>query len=160
MSNEWDDDSDNTSGPKALREAYEDQKRKNKELADQLSTLADEVRISKLERKFTAKGVPEKAAKLFPKDKSPDEVDTWLEEFGDVLGLKGSEPPNNPSEPSQVSTPPSPVNPIAGPLEQMNSVVTNSQPAPSMKNLESALANPNLSEDEFLSLMREAGARV
>lgn len=155
----WDDDetAQAANSPKGLRDAYEAQKQKNKEMADQLAQLATEVRLSKLERKFSAKGVPEKAAKLFPKEKSPDEVDAWLEEFGDVLGLKANETPVNPSEPSQVVPP---TNPSAAPLEAMNKAVAGAVPATHTDDLETVLARPDLSEEDFLAAIRKAGARV
>lgn len=89
---EFDDDfsgtDNNSSGPKALRDALDAEKAKNKDLTERLSKLEGAQRQSAVQSVITAKGLSPKVAKLIPSDVEPteDAVTAWLEEYGDVFG--------------------------------------------------------------------------
>lgn len=94
----YDDDSTEvetpaTTGPKALREAYEHEKEARKALEDRLAAIEAESRAAKLASALKESGVTNpKVAALIPADVTPDKVADWLTEFGDVFGVEQAQP--------------------------------------------------------------------
>lgn len=159
---DWDDTSqeDNApKAPKALREAYDKLKADNEALAKRVQDLADKDRSREVEGKLSARGLPAKAASLFPKNVEPtnDEVTKWIEQYGDLFGSPTGQTINE-DKPVEVA----PVNEIASGLEKMQAV---SQAAPSVgpkNDLMAMLQNPNLVDEvpfeEWLAAMKANGA--
>lgn len=75
---------------KTLRAALKSKANEAKQAADELATLRKEKRTSTLADVLKDKGVPTKAAKLLPADiePTPEAVDAWLAEFGDLFGIE------------------------------------------------------------------------
>jgi hypothetical protein len=80
------------SGPKALREAYEKEKEARKALEDRLTAIEQESQAQKLATALEGKGVNPKAAKLaLSQGVSPDKLDEWLGEWGDLFGVQAEQ---------------------------------------------------------------------
>lgn len=88
--NESDNDSDLV---KSLRKALKDANKQKGDLERTLAERAKGDRTRTLADIFREKGVPEKAAKYFPSDvdPSPEAVDKWIEEDGDLFGVTKQE---------------------------------------------------------------------
>lgn len=93
----YDDDYDEQSaqehqGPKALREAYEKEKAERKALAERLNKLEQAEQSKSLAAALEGKGVNPKAAQLaLAQGVTPDKLDDWLGEWGDLFGVKAEE---------------------------------------------------------------------
>jgi hypothetical protein len=83
---ESDNDSDLV---KSLRKALRDANKQKGELERTLAERAKGDRTRQLADILRDKGVPEKAAKYFPADTdpTPEAVDKWIEEDGDLFGI-------------------------------------------------------------------------
>lgn len=80
---------DEATGPKELREYAKEQAKQNKELQKQLNDLRTETRTRTVTETLKNKGLPDKVAKFVPEDAStPEAVDAWLAENGDLFGYK------------------------------------------------------------------------
>jgi hypothetical protein len=169
---DWDDNSTQASqtpqAPKALRDAYEDMKSKNAELAKQVRELAEKDRRRDVETKLSSKGLPPKAADLFPKDLDPsdDAVSQWVDQYGGLFGAANTSTADTSSEvPKEVETPQNQDAFImADKFEEMQKVSQGaSTPGPQADFLK-MLANPNLQDevpfDDFLAGLRSQGAKV
>lgn len=90
----WDDANDGSQNqepapsPRDLRKQLEDVLAKLKEKDEQIASLREDSRASKVKDAFTEAGLPPKAMKLFPKDQdpTPEAVKAFVEEFGDLFG--------------------------------------------------------------------------
>lgn len=86
------DDAQGGEGIKNLRKEFEALKTQLKERDTELSGLRAEKRTRTVAEVLKAKGLPEKAASLYNGDDASEEaVGKWLEDFGDVFGLKQQE---------------------------------------------------------------------
>jgi hypothetical protein len=104
MSNfEWDDDDtedaqNESNAMKELRKAYRAATKQNKELAERLEAIQSNVRERSVKDVLASKGLPEKIAAFIPKDAtSADEVENWLNEYGDVFGVQSSSEAQQPA---------------------------------------------------------------
>lgn len=80
---------DEATGPKELREYAKEQAKQNKELQKQLNDMLTKDRTRTVTETLKSKGVDEKVAKFVPTDATtPEAVDAWLAENGDVFGYK------------------------------------------------------------------------
>lgn len=80
------------SGPKALRDAYEKEKEARKELETRLARLEQDDQAKKLAAALEGKGVNPKAAALAQKaGVTPDKVDEWVAEYGELFGIAQEE---------------------------------------------------------------------
>lgn len=80
------------SGPKALREAYEKEKEARKQLEDRLNKLEQAEQQKSLASALEGKGVNPKAAKLaLSQGVTPDKLDEWLGEWGDLFGAQAQQ---------------------------------------------------------------------
>lgn len=78
-------------GPKALREAYEKEKEARKALEDRLAKIEQKNQTDELATALEGKGVNPKAAKLaLSQGVTPDKLDDWLAEWGDVFGVESA----------------------------------------------------------------------
>ena len=91
---DWDDDDDLSGAPndsnamKELRKAHREAQKRNKEMSAQLESLTSSLRERSVRDILEAKKLPAKVAGLVPKDiTSAEDVESWLEEFGDVFGF-------------------------------------------------------------------------
>lgn len=75
---------------RTLRKALKDRDKEFKEIQAQLAERAKADRSRTLADVLKEKGVSEKVAKLYPdnSDATPEAVDSWLAEFGDVFGIE------------------------------------------------------------------------
>lgn len=169
---DWENDETNESqdapqGPKALRDLVNRQKAELKRLADEQAELKTRVREAELSKAFTAKGIPEKALRLFPKDLEPteDKVSEWVSEYGDLFGMGGQGSPAQQEAP-QVTTQQTVTPDVQAQFSQMAQVAGSSAPASTtaLDDLKKALANPNLVDEmpyeQYLDLLRKAGGQV
>ena len=79
----------NQGGPKALREAYEKEKEARRALEERLAKLETKDQTKSLATALEGKGVNPKVAKLALKEGvTPDKLDDWLSEWGDVFGIE------------------------------------------------------------------------
>jgi hypothetical protein len=103
---DWDDDDDfDADEPRGgdvpdLRKAHRALKKQYKELLEQTTTLRAQVRERSVKDVLAAKGINEKVARLIPENvTSPEEVDQWVADFGDVFGVAQSEQPAGDGQP-------------------------------------------------------------
>lgn len=93
-SDEYDDGYDEqpqeqAQGPKALRDAYEKEKAERKALEERLAKLEQAEQSKSLAAALEGKGVNPKAAKLaLSQGVTPDKLDEWLGEWGDLFGAQ------------------------------------------------------------------------
>ena len=75
---------------RTLRKALKDRDKEFKALQDDLAKRAAADRQRDLAGVLTQKGLPEKVAKLYPKDAEPtaEAVDAWLVDYADVFGIE------------------------------------------------------------------------
>lgn len=94
MSNyEWDDDdletSNDSNAMKELRKAYKKLQAEKKELSEMLEGMQSSLRERSVKDVLASKGLPEKIAAFIPKDATTsDEVEAWINEYGDVFGVQ------------------------------------------------------------------------
>lgn len=77
---------------KDLRNQLKSKTKAEKELRERLAQMEGQYRQTALKEALQAAGVNEKVAKLVPSEIAPDKVGEWLEEYGDVLGVKNTAP--------------------------------------------------------------------
>lgn len=136
---DWDDDEDLSSAPndsnamKELRKAHREAQKRNKEMSAQLESLTSSLRERSVRDILEAKKLPAKVAGLVPKDiTSAEDVESWLEEFGDVFGfnIQDSKQDNNKPEVnpelekwSRISTTQSTGEAYSGDIDQLGSLI-------------------------------------
>lgn len=74
--------------PKALRDAYKAQTKALKELQSKFNELSTAQRKSTVADLMKDRNVPEKAAGLYSGDATPEALDAWLGEYGELVGYK------------------------------------------------------------------------
>jgi hypothetical protein len=139
---EWDDDDDfegasgDSGAIKELRKAYKAAQRQNKELMEQLDSLKSSVRDRSVQDVIASRGLPSKVAKLIPKDAaSAEEVEAWLDEYGEVFGIKpDSSEEQQPAAPnpdlqamSRISAAQSSGQPYSGDADQLDALIRGAQ---------------------------------
>lgn len=85
---------DETTLLRQLRKQLKEAQKRDAERETELAQLRGQTRERSLSEVLAAKGLHLKVAKLYPKDAeaTPEAVDTWLSEYGDVFGLQAEEP--------------------------------------------------------------------
>lgn len=103
---DWDDDEDFSGAPndsnamKELRKAHREAQKRNKEMAAQLESLQSSLRERSVRDILEAKKLPSKVGALIPKDiTSAEDVESWLDEFGDVFGFNSQDSKQDESKP-------------------------------------------------------------
>jgi len=125
---EWDDDdfgaSNEPNAMKELRKAYKKLQAEKKELSEQLETMQSSLRERSVKDVIASYGLPDKVAALIPKDAtSAEEVEEWIQTYGDVLGLEYEESSeaNEPEQPRQA-------NPDLAALNRISETQSSGQP--------------------------------
>lgn len=164
--NDWDidvqDEPTPQVGPKALREAYARQVAEAEELRKNLAALNAKVRNQEIQQKLSAKGVPEKAWKLFPANEEPtdEKVNEWVEEYGSLFQAPAQEQAPEKEEVTTPATPPADVEQ----LQQIQQVTSGGQAGNASQDFKAMLANPNLEKEvpfeQFLEALKAAGGKV
>lgn len=83
-------------GPKALRDAYEAQKQKTKELEDSLASIQRELTQQKVSSTLSELGIPAAAAEQYKGEATPEKVREWATSMQNIFG-GGSGIPNTPT---------------------------------------------------------------
>lgn len=135
--------------PANLRKLIREKDKQSKILTEENARLHAELLERDRSQILTSRGIPAKVAKLIPS--TVTDVDAWLHEFGDVLPVKG--------EPTETAAP--------VPDDDMQNMLkmqeTSRSAAPDVSVLQTQLgklANPELAEDEFRKMLKNAGARL
>jgi aspartokinase len=106
---EWDDDdleTNDSNAMKELRKAYKKLQAEKKELAEQLNSMQSSIRERSVKDVIASYGLSEKVSALIPSDvTSAEEVDDWIQTYGDVLGLEYEESSEATSEPKAALSP-------------------------------------------------------
>jgi len=77
--------SNEASGPKALRDAYEAMKRQNEELNQKLTSFLEEQTRAKMATVFESLGVPQ-AAQVYDGPADPEKAKAWVDSMRGVFG--------------------------------------------------------------------------
>ncbi len=124
---EWDDDDDNigasndSNAMKELRRAYKKLQAEKKELSEMLEGMQSSLRERSVKDVLASKGLPEKIAAFIPKDATTaEEVEAWINEYGDVFGVQASEA-EQPAQQRQV-------NPDLAALNRISETQSSGQP--------------------------------
>ena len=89
MSDLYEDDDNDSTLVKQLRKQLREQGKKNDELTEQNTTLAKQVRSKSVEEILTSKEVDKRIAQFIPADVTDETgVAAWLEQNGDLFGVK------------------------------------------------------------------------
>jgi hypothetical protein len=162
MSNQWDDTDDefeyddqtgNDPGNlvKTLRKQLKTEAAEKKALNEQLSKLSSQVRESTIGSIVKSRGLPDKVARIIPKDIDPseEEVTKWLDEYGDVFGMPKEE--SNAEKTAELTD-----NQAA--MQQMNRVAsTGTAPGGNAQETLAALNSPELTEDQLIKMIEKGG---
>lgn len=131
---------------RTLRKRGDALAKENKELKKRLDALEAERREEDLAKAFRDAGVNEKVAKLAPEGLTADKVGEWLEEYGDVFGVKNAA--QEPSAPVQQD-------PEVQQMQAMQAMsATGSAPSTDVTPADLTSAP---SYEAFLEIMRRAG---
>ena len=128
-------------GPKALRDAYEAQKQKTKELEDSLASIQRELTQQKVSATLSELGIPVAAAEQYKGEANPDKVREWATTMQGIFG-GGSGVPNTPT-PVDVQ-PVTLQGDVANQYQRMNEAGQQGTP---LGNIEMAQANINDATD-------------
>jgi hypothetical protein len=136
---DWDDDEDFSGAPndsnamKELRKAHREAQKRNKEMAAQLESLQSSLRERSVRDILESKKLPSKVGALIPKDiTSAEDVESWLEEFGDVFGFNNQDSKQDESKPevnpelekwSRISSTQSSGEAYSGDIDQLGSLI-------------------------------------
>jgi predicted RNase H-like nuclease (RuvC/YqgF family) len=141
-----DDDFDFEDGPqdvvKQLRKVNRTLEKRLKELEQEASTLKTQTRQRTVKDVLSTKGINPKVAALIPQDIEPTEeaVADWLNEWGDVFGVKTEEAES------------APVNPALQAQKRINDVVSSAQAPAYDEDIAARIANAK-SADELSAIM-------
>jgi len=107
MANQYDDDyefeeeTQDSSGPANLRKALKKAERERTALQEQLAAVKNNLRERSVKDVLETKGVNSKIAKFIPGDiEAPEQIAAWLDENADVFGFR-TEEQSQPAELSQ-----------------------------------------------------------
>jgi hypothetical protein len=138
-----DDDFDFEDGPqdvvKQLRKVNRTLEKRLKELEQEANTLKTQTRQRTVKDVLSTKGINPKVAALIPQDIEPTEeaVSNWLNEWGDVFGVKTEE-----------ATPEAaPVNPALQAQKRINDVVSSAQAPAYDEDIANRIANAKSAEE-------------
>lgn len=73
-------------GPKALRDAYEALKKQNEELKDGLATIQKDLQKQKIQGTLSELGIPETAAEQYKGEADPAKVREWATTMQSIFG--------------------------------------------------------------------------
>jgi len=115
-------------GPKALRDAYDAQKKANQEIMAELAAIRQERATEKLSSVFSELGVPD-AAKLYTGDADPEKARAWAESMRAAFGSGNAQQ----ATPADVPTPPALDAQAQQQYQQMASAGADGNPVTSME---------------------------
>lgn len=128
-------------GPKALRDAYDAQKKANQEIMAELAAIRQERATEKLSSVFSKLGVPD-AAKLYTGEPDPEKARTWVESMRATFGSGNAQ-----GDAPVVPTPPVLDEQTQQQYQQMASAGADGNPVTSMEAAQSSVsAAGNLQE--------------
>jgi predicted RNase H-like nuclease (RuvC/YqgF family) len=142
-----DDDFDFEDGPqdvvKQLRKVNRTLEKRLKELEQEATTLKTQTRQRTVKDVLSTKGINPKVAALIPQDIEPTEeaVSNWLNEWGDVFGVKTEEAAES-----------APVNPGLQAQKRINDVVSSAQAPAYDEDIANRIANAKTA-DELSAIM-------
>lgn len=128
-------------GPKALRDAYEAQKQKTKELEDSLASIQRELTQQKVSSTLSELGIPAAAAEQYKGEADPTKVREWATTMQSIFG-GGSGVPNTPNPVDQA-----PVTLQGDAAQQYQRMNEAGQQGTPLGNVEMAQANINDATD-------------
>ena len=130
------DNSNEASGPKALRDAYEAMKKQNEELNQKLTSFLEEQNQQKMATVFESLGVPgAQAAYQGPND--PQKAKEWVESMRSVFG--GGQPQQAAEQPATPTLPPS----MQAQFERMTQAGTDGVPVGNFEAAQAAVNDAN-----------------
>lgn len=90
----WDEDDQDSNGPKQLRDALEKANREKAALKEQLDKLQGQFKVQSVKEILRELGVKPKVANLIPSTVEPtaEAVTAWVKDYEDVLGATIREP--------------------------------------------------------------------
>lgn len=170
MQNQWTDDGleddDESQGqqaqlPKGFRTQLNKVSKENKDLRDANAKLLVQVRQTAISQALSAKGIDAKVAKLVPSEiePTPEAVEAWLADYGDLFVPKAAAE----GEGTGTATDEGQGDDDSGNAEyaaQMGriSTVANGAQAPArQQDLLKQISDPNLSQEQLLSLINAHG---
>jgi len=108
-------------GPKALRDAYEAQKQKTKELEDALASVQNQLRQQAVSATLTELGIPATAAEQYKGEADPTKVREWATQMQSLFGGgQAATPGSTPTTTDQTQAPAQTLDPsVAQQLQQM-----------------------------------------
>lgn len=148
--------------PKQLRKVIRDAKNEAKQAREEVETLRGQVRERAVADVLKARGVPEKVAKLIPGAvTSPEAIENWLTEFGDVFGSPAATTQTATTETSNgqqfienASTNAGPRAEEIAAIQRMQGTTGTAVPfGGRMEELQSKLNDPNLTEEQLDALI-------
>ena len=85
-------------GPAELRKALKKAQKEREAIEAELNKMRSDMRARQVKDVLASKGVPDKLAKLIPSDvDTPEQIDSWLNEYSDVFGMQKQEEPVQPT---------------------------------------------------------------
>lgn len=149
--------------PKQLRKVIRDAKAEAKQAKEEAETLRKQNREILVGNVLRTKGVPEKVAKLIPGDvSSPEAIDTWLTEYGDVFGTPSAStaaPSGAQGQGGADNATTAGVNAeeIAA-IQKMQNVASTGLPfGGKAEELLAKINDPNLTQEQFMDLLAKGG---
>lgn len=95
MSDYYDDENDGNGSNLVsdLRKQLDQATKRANKLESEIADFRKQTRVSTLQAKITERGLDPRVAAIIPSD--VEDVDTWLEQFGDLFGAKAPEAAND-----------------------------------------------------------------
>lgn len=130
---------------KELRRINAQQAKRLKELEDQVSTYSKETRQSKVKGLLESRELNPKIAAFIPEDveATPEALDKWIGEYGDVFGVQPKEPTVDDQS--------------LGARRQMDEIGARTQPPVGANDLAAAIAAASTIEELDALIARSAG---
>lgn len=134
-----------------LRKQLREKSKNEKTLNDQLAAAQGQLRENAVSTVLKDKGVSPKVAKLIPSDvdPTPEAVEKWLGEFGDVFNIKRDENDDQ-GDGQEVQE----ASPDQETLQRINATTQTAQPAAvGNEAVMQRLRDPSLTKDQLLALV-------
>lgn len=164
MSSQWDFDDDErdttTEGGKpkgGMREYIKQLQAENAQLKTDLAEANEKARAASLAHVMAEKKLPSKVAKLLPKDidPSPEAIDKWLEEYGDVFNLKPAETTPEDTDQGEPDSPEDEGYRLQ--MDQVSRMSNGSLPPAKERDLLGKLNSRDLSREDLVALITQQG---
>lgn len=123
-------------GPKALRDAYDALKQQNKELADGLAAVNKQLRDTSVGATLSELGIPATAAEQYKGEADPTKVREWATQMQSLFGGGQAVTPGSTPSPTDQAQPQGLAPDVAQQLQQMQEAGSQGTP---LGNMEAAL---------------------